>query len=212
MFRTAFFSIAVALIATSSFAQAPDRGYVQGMGGVAATSATDGVFAAAVAVRASSRLHVFGELGHLRNGIWTSLDDELAATGEAITNQITALFGNGTTATFEAKVPTWYGLGGARVLGPRLGAVETYLEGGIGFARLRPEVQFEIGEERLDAEAERLLSLESERSELMSAAGAGIAFRVAGPIRVEAGYRFSRLHGDEPFNVNRVHAGLGFAF
>lgn len=212
MRRIAFICLALVCIASSSFAQARDRGYVQGIGGVAATSATDGVFAGAVAVRATNRLHVFGELGHLRNGIWTSLDDELTATGEAITGQIAALFGDGTTAKFEAKVPTWYGLGGARFLGPRLGAVETYLEGGIGFARLRPEVHLDIGDERLDAEAERLLSLESERSELMSAAGAGIAFRVAGPIRVEAGYRFSRIHGDQSFNVNHVHAGLGFAF
>lgn len=212
MRRIAFICIAIVLIASSSFAQTRDRGYVQGIGGVAATSATDGVFAGAVAVRAASRLHVFGELGHLRNGIWTSLDDELAATGDAITNQIAALFGDGTTATFEARVPTWYGLGGARFLGPRVGALETYLEAGIGFARLRPEVQLEVGETRLDAEAERLLSLEGERSELMSAVGAGVAFRIAGPIRVEGGYRFSRIHGDQPFNVNRVHAGLGFAF
>lgn len=212
MRRIAIFSVVVLLTASSSFAQTRDRGYVQGIGGVASTSVTDGVFAGAAAVRATNRLHVFGELGHLRNGIWSALDDELAAKGEAITNQITALFGEGTTASFDAKVPTWYGLGGARFLGPRFGAIETYLEGGIGFARLRPEVQLEVGGQPLDAEADRLLSLDSERSELMSAAGAGIAFRVAGPIRVEAGYRFSRIHGDLPFNVNRVHAGLGFAF
>ena len=212
MRRIAFFGIAVLLTAASSLAQTRDRGYVQGIGGVASTSVTDGVFAGAAAVRATDRLHVFGEIGHLRNGIWTSLDDELAATGAAITDQIAAQFGDGTTATFDARVPTWYGLGGARFLGPRLGALETYLEGGIGFARLRPEVRLNVGDQRLDSEVERLLSLEGERSELMSAAGAGVAFRIAGPIRVEAGYRFSRIHGDQPVNVNRVHAGLGFAF
>ena len=44
------------------------------------------------------------------------------------------------------------------------------------------------------------------------AAGAGVSLIVLRRIRLEAGYRFSRIHGDFAFNTNRVHAGLGFAF
>ena len=40
----------------------------------------------------------------------------------------------------------------------------------------------------------------------------GVSLIVLRRIRLEAGYRFSRIHGDFAFNTNRVHAGLGFAF
>jgi opacity protein-like surface antigen len=202
----------LALTASRSDAQQEARGYVQAIAGFATTSATDAIFGGGAAIRATGRVDVFGELGHLRNGIWTSLDDELTAAGEAIKQQIATQFGTDTSVSFDARVPVWYGLGGARVRGPRLGFLDIYAEVGIGFARLRPEVQLEVAGERLDAEAGRILTLEDERSELMSALGGGVAFRLAGPIRVEAGYRFSRIHGDQPVNVNRVHAGLGYAF
>ncbi|HUF23825.1 MAG TPA: outer membrane beta-barrel protein [Vicinamibacterales bacterium] len=207
-----FICALVALAASPATAQQDTRGYVQAIGGVATTAATDAILGGGAAIRATRRVEVFGELGRLRNGIWTSLDDELAAAGAAITQQIAAQFGTDTPASFDARVPVWYGLAGARVRGPRLGWLETYAEAGIGFARLRPEVRLEVAGERLDAEAGRLLTLDDERSELLSALGGGVAFRLAGPIRVEAGYRYARIHGDQPVNVNRLHAGLGYAF
>ena len=206
-----FFVVAALWPAAVSAQQSP-RGYVQAIGGVATTSATDATIGGAAALRVTDRLDVFGELGHLRNGIWKSLDDELSETGKAIADQIAVQFGTATIATFEARVPVWYGLGGVRAHGPRFGRLATYAEVGIGFARLRPEVRLEVNGERLDAEAGRLLALDEERSELMSAVGAGIAFRLFGPVRAEAGYRYSRIYGDRPVNVSRVHAGVGYAF
>lgn len=202
----------LSLSAATAAAQSPERGYVQGLGGVATTAVTDSLFAGAAAVRATGRLDVFGELGHLRNGIWKDLNDELDLAEEAIRQSIETQFGVDVSVSFDARVPVWYGLGGARIRGPRLRGLDTYAEVGIGFARLRPEVELEVAGERLDAEAGRLLSLEDERSELMSATGAGVAFRIAGPIRIEAGYRFSRIYGERPINVNRVHAGVGYSF
>lgn len=196
----------------SATAQSADRGYLQAIGGAATTTVTDGMFGGVVAVRAVGRTEIFGELGHLRNGIWKSLDDELNAGADAIRQQIATQFGSDTPVSFTARVPVWYGVGGLRVRGPHVGRVDTFAEVGIGFARLRPEVELEIAGERLDAEAGRLLALEDERSELMSATGAGVAFRIGGPIRIEAGYRFSRIYGDRPVNVNRVHAGVGYVF
>ena len=212
MRRRVLMCVLAAVWPATAMAQTTPHGYVQAIGGIATTSATDAVLAGGVAVRATDRLDVFGELGHLRNGIWTALEDDLDATGQQISAQIAAMFGAGAPVTFEARVPVWYGLGGVRAHGPQFGRLATYGEAAIGFARLRPEVRLEVGGERLDAEAGRLLTFEEERSELMSALGAGIAFRLFGPVRIEAGYRYSRIYGDRPVNVNRVHAGVGYAF
>jgi hypothetical protein len=105
----------LALTASRSDAQQEARGYVQAIAGFATTSATDAIFGGGAAIRATGRVDVFGELGHLRNGIWTSLDDELTAAGEAIKQQIATQFGTDTSVSFDARVPVWYGLGGARV-------------------------------------------------------------------------------------------------
>src|SRR5687767_10017120 len=124
--------IVATLCPTAVSAQHSPRGYVQAIGGLATTSATDVAVGGAGAVRVGNRIAVFGELGHLRNGIWKSLDDELSARGKAITDQIAAQFGSGAVAAFEARVPVWYGLGGGRVDGPRRGRLATYAEAGIG--------------------------------------------------------------------------------
>ena len=193
-------------------AQSVSRGYVQGLAGIANAAETDAIFGAGAAVRARDRIDVFFELGRLENGIWDDLRDELASAESRIRNAIEAQFGSGTPISFEARVPVWYGLGGARLRGPRIGAVGTYLEAAVGMARLRPRVQLEIGGERLDAEARRLLTLDDARAELLSAAGGGLTFTIARHIRLEGGYRYSRVHGELPVGINRVHAGVGYAF
>ena len=211
--RTLVTILAVVLLTTAdAAAQGPDRGYVQGMGGVASGSATDQFFGGAAALRALGPADAFVEIGRLRNGIWSALDDELSAAGETIRSEIERVFGSAADVRFEARVPVTYGVAGARFRGPALGALRPYLEGGIGLARLRPEVGLTVDGEALDDEAARLLTLDQERTELMSAAGAGVALTVLGRVRVEAGYRFSRVHGEFAFNSSRVHVGLGYAF
>jgi opacity protein-like surface antigen len=193
-------------------AQTRDRGYVQALGGVATTSATDQFFAGSAALRAGRKFDGFVEIGRLRNGIWRALDDELAASGIAIRSEVATLFGEGATVAFDARVPVVYGMAGARLRGPRLGPFASYVEAGAGLARLRPEVHLDIDGESLDGDAARLLTLDAERTELLSAAGAGISLGLLRSLRLEAGYRYSRIHGDFAFNVNRIHAAVGFAF
>ena len=192
--------------------QDPPRGYVQGLAGSATTSVTDSLFAGGAAFRVADRVEAFGEIGWLRNAIWKELDDELSAAEETIRQQIAFQFGTQASVEFDALVPVWYGLGGARLIGPRLGPLTTYGEVGIGLARLRPEVRLTIDGTELDDEAGRLLDLDEERSELMSAAGAGVSCRFLRVLRLEGGYRYSRIYGDAPVNVHRVHGGIGFTF
>jgi opacity protein-like surface antigen len=192
--------------------QSAPRGYVQGLAGSATASVTDSLFGGGAAIRVTDRIDAFGEMGRLRNGIWKALDTEVSEAGDAIRRQVGSQFGTEASVDFDARVPAWYGVGGARLRGPRLGPLSTYGEAGIGFARLRPEVHLTIDGVNLNDEAGRLLALDEERSEVMSAVGAGISFRLLRFVRLEGGYRYSRIHGDQPVNVNRVHAGVGYAF
>ncbi|HEV3484997.1 MAG TPA: hypothetical protein VG106_06300, partial [Vicinamibacterales bacterium] len=180
--------------------------------GISNVAETDAIFGGGAAVRARDRIDVFFELGRLENGIWDDLRDEMASEESRIRSAIETQFGSSTPVSFEARVPLWYGIGGARLNGPRLGTLGTYLEGGVGMARLRPRVQLEIGGERLDIEARRLLTLDEARAELLTAVGGGLTFTIARHIRLEGGYRYSRVHGDLPVDIQRVHAGAGYAF
>ena len=211
--RSAVVAMVLVVVCTIPAAGQPaSDGYVQGLAGGAAAAETDMVFGAGAAVRARGRIDAFAELGRLENGIWDSLRDELTAAESAIRRQIETQFGTSTPVSFEARVPVWYGLGGARLRGPRLGALGTFIEAGVGMARLRPRVRLEIAGERLDAEARRLLALEDARAEMLTAVGGGVSLTLARHIRVEAGYRYSRVHGDSPVDISRVHVGAGYAF
>lgn len=196
----------------AAWAQSEPAGYVQGLAGVANVAESDVLYGAGAAVRARSRFDVFGEIGRLENGIWDALRDELGQAGENIQRQIQTQFGTAAEVSFRARVPIWYGLGGVRFRGPRAGPLGLYLEAAAGMARLRPRVELEVAGERLDAEARSLLELEDARAELLTAVGAGISLDILRRIRIEGGYRYSRVHGDLPFDINRVHAGVGFVF
>ena len=211
--RAAAFAVIVLLwCSVPAAGQPPVNGYIQGLAGMSTAAETDTVFGAGGALRARNRIDLLIELGRLENGIWNELRDELDAAESGIRRQIETQFGTATSVSFEARVPVWYGLGGVRVRGPRFGALGTYVEGAVGMARLRPRVRLEIGGERLDAEARRLLALDDARAELLTALGGGVSLTVAGRIRFEGGYRYSRIHGDLPVDINRIHAGVGYAF
>ncbi|HJR58022.1 MAG TPA: outer membrane beta-barrel protein [Vicinamibacterales bacterium] len=205
-------ALVVAWAAPAAGQDSPPRGYVQGLAGSANTSVTDSVFGGGAAFRVANRIEAFGELGKLRNGIWKELDAELATAGDDIRRQIATQFGTEASVDFDARVPIWYGVGGVRLRGPGLGPLGTYGEAGIGFARIRPEIHLTVEGANLDAEAGRLLILDDDRSELLSAVGAGISCLILRVVRIEGGYRYSRIHGDVPVNVHRVHGGLGLAF
>jgi opacity protein-like surface antigen len=210
--RVAVITLVILMLPIMAAAQALDSGYVQGLGGIAMTSATDGFFGGSAALRARGPLDLFVEMGRLRNGIWSALDRELAAAATSIREDVSAQFGTSAAVSFDARVPIMYGLTGARLRGPRLGRLGTYVEGGIGLSRLRPETHLSIEGTALDEEAGRLLRLGGERTALMSAAGGGVWLRVRRVLRLEGGYRVSRVHGDVPFTFGDIHAGVGYAF
>lgn len=130
--------VVLTLAAMPAAGQTAPRGYVQGMGGIASASASDAFFGGAAAVRAGGPFDAFAEVGRLRNGIWSALDEALNQAGDRIRAEIETLFGTATSIEFDARVPVTYGLAGARLHGPSRGAFGTYVEAGVGLARLRP--------------------------------------------------------------------------
>lgn len=87
-----------------------------------------------------------------------------------------------------------------------------YLEIGAGLARLEPDISLRIADDRIDSALLRLGRVPEEHSEFLAAAGAGVAFLPFAHIRVEGGHRFTRIFGDDPANLNRVHGAVGFVF
>lgn len=185
---------------------------VQAVGGLGFGTATDGVYAGAASVPVSRRLRVFGELGLIRDAVSDDLNTELEAQSAAIRSAINATFGTSVPVEYDARVRAWYGMAGLRADLPANGRWTPYLEIGGGLARLEPDISLRIAADRIDTALLRLGSVPEEHSEFLAAAGAGVAFLPFAHIRVEGGYRFTRIFGDDPANLNRVHGAIGFVF
>ena len=195
-------------------AQDAPRGYLEGTIGVARTVEGDSAYAGLGAWRLTERVHIFGEVGRLRNAIGADLRERLAAIEETIRASNEVAFHDEFPVVLEARVPTWYGFGGVRVRGPSAGRLSSYLEGGGGSARLDPQVHLTVNGEALDAEAAAITGLGEGRQQLefLAGGGAGVAVQVWKRIRVEGGYRFMRLFGDAKTNIHRVQFGAGWTF
>jgi opacity protein-like surface antigen len=206
-------TIACVLTPLVAGAQSSERAYVQGIVGAAFAAETDVIYGGSVGVPVANHVELFGEIGRLRNAIGPDLSDRLAASEAAIRASTTAQFGQEFTVDFDARVPTWYGIGGIRYVWPVRGTLRPYVEAAAGFARLDPEVHLSINSQPLDAEAAGLTGIgpDLQRIESAAAGGAGVSFTFW-RIRVEGGYRYMRIFGDDAVNVHGVHAGVGWRF
>ena len=204
----------VLMVPSAAHAQDAPKGYVEGLVGSARTAETDTAYAGLAAWRLGERLHIFGEVGRMRNAIGPELADRLAAIEAEISAANMKSFGTEFPVVFEPRVPAWYGFGGLRVRGPSAGKLSTYLEGGAGTARLDPQVHLTINGETLDSEAAAITGLGEGRQQLgfLAGGGAGAAFQVWKRIRAEGGYRYMRLFGDAKTNIHRIHVGAGWSF
>lgn len=197
-----------------SAAQNASKGYLEGTVGSARSIETDSAYAGLGAWRLNDRVHLFGEIGRMRNAIGAELSDRVAATEATIRANNQRVFGSEVPVAFEARVPAWYGLGGVRYSGPSTRRLSTYLEGGLGSARLDPQVHLTIADDNLDDEAAAITGLGENRQQLefVAGAGAGVAFNVWQHIRIEGGYRYMRIFRDAKTDINRVHVAGGWTF
>jgi opacity protein-like surface antigen len=207
-------TVLMLMVPSAAAAQDSPKGYVEGIVGLARTVESDTVYAGLAAWRLNDRLHLFGEVGRMRNAIGQDLADRLAAIKDEIEADNRRSFGTEFSVVFEPLVPAWYGFGGVRVRGPSRGQFSSYLEGGAGSARLDPQVHLTINGENLDNEAAAITGLGDGRQQLafLAGGGAGLAVQVWKRIRVEGGYRYMRLFGDAKTNINRAHVAAGWTF
>ena len=204
----------LALLPGVAAAQDGPRGYLVGSVGVASAVESDSAYAGLGAWRINRRVHIFGEVGRLRNAIGDDLDGQAALVEDEIraTNQQT--FNSEFPVVFEVRVPTWYGLGGVRIAGPSGNRFSTYLEGGAGTGRLDPRAHLTINGDNLDTEAEAITGLGDNTQELafLTGLGGGVGVDIWKRIRIEGGYRYMRFFGDAKVDINRVHVGAGWTF
>lgn len=209
-------AVLIALILpTRVAAQDEPRGYVVGLAGTARAVESDQNYAGLGGWRLNQRFELFGEVGWMRNVIGQDLDDQLKLTEAKIRADNARQFGTEFPVEFDARVPAWYGFGGVR-LNPVLsaGKLTAFLEGGVGAARLRPEVHLTVNGDSLDSEAAALTGIDGDTQQVgtLAGGGGGLAFQPWKRIRIEGGYRYMRLFGDAKTNINRVHVGAGWTF
>jgi opacity protein-like surface antigen len=211
--RTVLTVLAVLLPGVAVAQDAP-RGYLQGTVGVARAVESDSAYAGLGAWRVSDRVHVFGEVGRMRNVIGSDLNDQLASIEATVRERIQAQFGTTFPVEFETRVPIWYGLGGVRIAGPSAGRFSTFLEWGVGSARLDPQAHLTVNGEGLDNEVAAIAGLGEDRQQLefLTGLGGGIGVQVWKRVRFEGAYRYMRLYGDAKTNINRVSASAGWSF
>ncbi len=208
--------LGVLVVPSRAAAQEAPKGYVEGIAGVARTVESDSAYAGLAAWRLNHRLHLFGEVGRLRDAIGQDLADRLAVVEAGIVAANQRTFGTEFPVVFEARVPAWYGFGGLRVAGPSAasGRITTYLEGGAGSARLDPQVHLTINGENLDSEVAAITGLGDGTQQLgfLTGGGGGVGVQVCKRIRVEGGYRYMRIFGDAKTNIHRAHVAAGWTF
>lgn len=207
--------LAVLLVPRRSAAQDLPRGYVAGLAGMSHAVETDQSYAGLGAWRLNHGFELFGEIGWMRNVIGPELADQLKVAEAKIRADNARQFGTEFPVEFDARVPAWYGFGGVRLNRvPRAGPFSAFLEGGVGAARLRPEVHLTVNGDSLDAEVAALTGIDGATQQVgtLAGGGGGLALKAWKRIRIEGGYRYMRLFGDAKTNINRVHVGAGWTF
>jgi len=213
-------TMVAALVATAAYAQEP-RGYIEGAGGLSRiTGATSGGVNGEVGVKLTSNLVVFGNVGDVRNVHWSSLQTNVDDTVSSLSTN------NGLMATATTKVPTWYSIGGARLQFPTHSVITPYVFGGLGFAQLRPKVQFAyqngttlsgdtatVGQDiTSDVVTNGLFTMPSSSTHMMLRTGGGVQMPIAKHLLGSVGYSVSRISADTPIHTQDVTFGLGFRF
>jgi opacity protein-like surface antigen len=197
---------AAAFAATPGVAQAQNRGFAGGLGGITFVSETSSVFAAQAGVRVARQLVVFGEVGRMQNVLPGEIQDqidEFIAAFEADT---------GVDAELEAKVPAFYGMGGIRWSNDA--PVAPFVEAAMGFARLTLDLRAVIDGVDVSDQADELLEEEDlDETKFLLAFGGGVNARLAEQVRLDIGYRYKRVFTEDPaVNTSEVFAAIKFWF
>jgi opacity protein-like surface antigen len=199
-----------------------DRVYITGVGGFTTTpDTTSRDVMGEVGVRVARNLFVFGDLGQFHN-LQPSVVQPMVDAATAI-----LAAGQGLNVVGTARVPAWYSVGGLRYEVPiHSQLLSPYVLGGLGFARLNPTAQFTFaGGPMPDGSTQSVgadvttqivaagdFTAPPATNALMFTLGGGVQIPVARHWAIDAGYRFSRVAADTPFNAHGAAFGFGYRF
>jgi hypothetical protein len=180
-------------------------GYVMGFGGLTFGTETAAAVGGEGGGGVGQHLLAFGEFGHMINVAPKELQDELD-NAEQILELITGLDWG-----FESKVPATYFGGGAKYLMPSSTAMNFYVAGSVGLARIKAEVsEKDFGDVIDDLVQEGYLDEDDvEGTEFYFSVGAGIRGTLGSRGLYDLGYRFIRIN---EVNISRALGGIGVRF
>lgn len=196
---------AMMCVVAASAAQAQDRGYAQGVGGLTFQSEASGLFGGEFGVNVHRDVLIYGQVGRMLNILPKSVQDDLDDAAQELT------FLTGSRWEFDGKIPATYFGGGIKVLVPTGGAVRPYLLGGVGMANMKASVsEIDLGEILDDLVDAGYLDEDDVRgTEFAFELGGGLVIPVGARLQVDAGYRFMRI---SEVNVSRFVGGFGVRF
>lgn len=195
-------TLSVALIGLAVCAgSAQAQGVVQAIGGITNQAEQHPVFAIGVGGKAGV-LEVDGEFGKFLNIVPKRSFD--------LARQLSG-------GTIEARLPAWYGMGSLRLIGA-MGPVQPYLNGGLGLARLQPELSATNG----STTTVLVFGSDQDENKFLMGGGGGLRFD-AGRMAVDAGYKYIRIfekyrsdtdfnNDDVLVNVHMFYVALGIKF
>jgi opacity protein-like surface antigen len=197
---------ATVIAGAPAVAQAQNRGFIGGLGGITFGTETSSVLAGQGGVRIARQLVVFGEIGRMQNVLPGEIQDQI--------DEFVRMFEaeTGVDALLEAKVPAFYGMGGIRWSNDAL--LAPFVEGAMGFANLSIDLHAEIDGVDVSDQADELIEEEDlDATKFLLAFGGGINARLAEQVRLDIGYRYTRIFTEDPaINTSTVFAAVKFWF
>jgi hypothetical protein len=208
-FLLAAFTIAATVMpAAAQTAGSSNPFVIHALAGLTFGGPSGGVFGAGAGahIAAVPGLTVFGEFGRLTNVMTSDLEDlvnDLVKLEEL--EEFTEDF------EFEVRLPTTYGLAGARFDVVRDGPINVFVEGGLGFARVGLDVTLIVEGEDVSDDFRDLLQardVASTTTEALLVIGGGVAVPITPNASVIGGIRINRIAMGESATKPAAYVGV----
>ena len=162
------------------------------------------MYGATFGLKTGPKLQITGELGGMTNILPPSVADDVDVAAAIVADS------KGGKHSSSASARAMYGLVGVRRAMPEVSGARTFIEFGVGAAKVRSTVSAQIrGSEALQGDISSLVSTpftaSTPTTEAMVSIGGGIILGVTRTTAVEVGYRVrARLHG-QPGDQHEQH-------
>jgi opacity protein-like surface antigen len=208
MRRTVFVMSLFLAAAANAYAQAPDRGYVQAIGGL--TFGTEGshIFGGGVGISLGRHVQVVFDGGRMNDIVPSSLRRELDAGARELGDEF------GVPVAVRLRAPATYFTAGVRLLAPGPGRMTPFVTFSAGSARINPKLSIAVQGVNVPVTEEELkeAGIASGANTLVGIGG-GFEIAVGRRLGVELGYQYNRIFIEEPSaNVHRAFTGVNVRF